>query len=142
MHFLDLAISCIFRFGHSISCIFRFDHSSSCIFRFDHSISCIFRSSLFDPNLLQAGPSLYYNTSPGSGEISVDGSPWGFFTFPLSGNSGNGFPVVLTTLLPEARVPIMLRALSEGAYLSKHLTRTMTAKVSIIKHIDTSCIYR
>ena len=80
-------------------------------------------------SLSQAGPSLYYNTSPGSGDISVNGNPWGFHTYPLPG-SPDGFPLVLTVGLTEDRVPAVQQALSDGAYLNKHLSQTLTARVS------------
>ena len=37
-------------------------------------------SGLYDYNLAQFGPSMYYNTSPGSGELSINAAPWGFFS--------------------------------------------------------------
>ena len=87
------------------------------------------RSRSYNPSLSQAGTSLYCNASVGAGEIRANGPPWGFYTHALPGGSALGFPLVLMAGLPEERVPTVLTAVKEGAYLNKHLTQTLAVKV-------------
>ena len=63
---------------------------------------------MYNYALYQSGPGLYYNTTPGSGDLSSNNSPWGFFRTPLPG-APEGYPLVFTAGLEEARVPVVLK---------------------------------
>lgn len=68
----------------------------------------------------------WYNSTPGSPDLNINGYPLGFFRHPLPGWQ-DGFTVLFDTNLPQKRLRQMLLYLRDGRYLSQTLTSQVTA---------------
>ncbi|KXZ53417.1 hypothetical protein GPECTOR_7g1315 [Gonium pectorale] len=88
------------------------------------------RSQLYSSDLA-ARIGDYYNATPGSGEVNKNGAPYGFFPSPVSlpGLGSDAYPVLFDTSLTEKRALQALLALSEGAYLDRAMTESLSAQL-------------
>ncbi|KXZ53422.1 hypothetical protein GPECTOR_7g1320 [Gonium pectorale] len=88
------------------------------------------RSQLYSSDLA-ARIGDYYNATPGSGEVNPNGAPYGFFPSPVSlpGLGSDAYPVLFDTSLTEKRALQALLALSEGAYLDRAMTESLSAQL-------------
>ncbi|GLC42756.1 hypothetical protein PLESTM_001376400 [Pleodorina starrii] len=83
-------------------------------------------SSLYDASLADK-VNQYYNTTPGSGEVSVTGAPYSYFAKRLQGYP-DGFPVLLPNPLTRQRLSQMMTYLKDSNYLDRY-TRRLTAEI-------------
>ncbi|KAJ9529614.1 hypothetical protein QJQ45_014372 [Haematococcus lacustris] len=91
------------------------------------------KATLYDVSLAPY-PQLWYNVSAVKQSVDPNRMPYGFQYVPeavMGTEIGDGYPVYIAAGLPRARVQQMLSYLSDGQYLNKELTRTMTASAVI-----------
>lgn len=82
---------------------------------------------LSPPQKLAADIGQWYNTS--SGEVSSDGTPYGFEHQPMSGYTA-GYPVLIDPRLAQARIRQALYFLRDGQYLSSSLSKSLTIQLA------------